>query len=71
MKKMITSDGSFEWIKLIQAVDLKSPVENKKTKLFFFTGKAQSPARDCPHPLHPVRFPLNCLSNTSNDERKI
>ncbi len=71
MKKMITSGDSFDGIKLIQAVDLKFPVENKMTELLFWEGKPQSPARGCPHSLHPVRFLLNCLSNISNNERKI
>jgi hypothetical protein len=71
MKKMITSGGSFDGIKLIQAVDLKSPVENKKTEPLFFDRQVIVPGGG----VHPSRISgkisAHLLIQYPDDERKI
>ncbi len=68
---MITSGDRFDGIKLMQAVDLKSPVENKKTKLFFFDRQATVPCTGLPPSVTSGKISAQLLIQYLNDERKI
>jgi phytoene desaturase len=71
MKKMLTSGGSFDGIKLMQAVDLKSPVENKKPKTFFYARHLSFPGAGLPPSIVYGKISAQLLIQYLNDERKI
>ncbi len=68
---MITSGDSFDGIKLMQAVNLKFPVENKETEPLFFGRQATVPGAGLPPSTISGKISAQLLIQYLNDERKI